>query len=321
MDAVNIRKIDVSATFACIGSLVCWSVGPIFIKFLTGYLDVWTQNLLRYSTACLFWLPFLLFAVRRKRIDNRVWRRAVLPAAANTIMQSFWAGAFYYINPAFMVLLMKSSIIWIVGFSLIFFAEERPLVKSKRFWFGVALCVTGVVGVTLCKEDFTATETIIGIALALTAAFMWGVYTLSARIAFRNIDSRNSFSVVTIYTVVGLCILALIFGRPADCMKMNAWPWACVVISALVSIAFSHVLYYAALKRIGATIPSLVLLSSPFIVLAVSSVVFGESLNAPQWLFGVVLVAGSAIAIWAQRHLRAEKPEAADSRQKTESDI
>ena len=304
MNAANIRKIDTTATFACIGSLICWSVGPIFIKFLTGYLDVWTQNLLRYSTACLFWLPFLLFAVRKKRIDNRVWRRAVLPAAANTIMQSFWAGAFYYINPAFMVLLMKSSIIWIAAFSLVFFAQERGLVKSKRFWLGLVLCVIGVVGVTLFKGDFAATETITGIVIALAAAFMFGVYTVSAKIAFRDIDSRNSFSVVTIYTVAGLCILALIFGKPADCVEIGLWPWACVVISALVSIAFSHVLYYAALKRIGATIPSLVLLSSPFIVLAISSVVFGESLNGPQWLFGVVLLVGSALAIWAQQHLR-----------------
>ena len=304
MKPVNVRRIDTLATFACIGSLACWSMGPIFIKFLTGYLDVWTQNLLRYSTACFFWLPFLLFALKKKRIDNRVWRRAVLPAAANTIMQSFWAGAYYYINPAFMVLLVKSSIIWIAGFSLVFFADERALVKSKRFWFGLVLCVIGVVGVTLFKEDFSTTKTIIGIVIALIAAFMWGVYTVSAKVAFRDIDSRNSFSVVTIYTVIGLCVLALMFGKPADCMKMEAWPWACVVISGLISIAFSHVLYYTALKRIGATIPSLVLLSSPFIVLAISSVVFGESLNGPQWLFGLVLVAGSGLAIWAQKHLR-----------------
>jgi len=304
MNAANIRKFDLSATFACIGSLLCWSVGPIFIKFLTGHLDVWTQNLLRYSTACLFWLPFLLFAVKKKRIDNRVWRRAILPAAVNTVMQSFWAAAFYYINPAFMVLLMKSSIIWIVGFSLIFFRDERGLVKSKHFWLGAGLCVVGVIGVTLCKEDFASTKTITGIVIAIIAAFMWGVYTISAKIAFRDIDSRNSFSVVTIYTVAGLCVLASIFGRPTDCMKMDAWPWACVVISAVTSIALSHVLYYATLKRIGATIPSLVLLSSPFIVLAISGVVFGESLSGLQWLFGVLLLAGSGLAIWAQQHLR-----------------
>ena len=300
----NIRKIDLSATFACVGVLFFWSLGPIFITYLTGYVDSWTQNLLRYSAACLFWLPFLLLSVKRKQIDARIWRKAIVPAAANVAMQSLWAGAFYYIGPAFMVLLTKTSVIWIAGFSFAFFADERPLVKSKRFWSGLVLSVIGVVGVMYYKEDFAATRTIIGIVITLATAFMWGVYTVSVRIAFRDIDSRSGFSVISIYTVAGLCVLGLLFGRLQDCVTMGAWQWACVVISGVTAIALGHVLYYAAIKRIGATIPALVILSQPFTVLAISNVVFGESLNVFQLVFGVVLLAGSALAIWAQQHLR-----------------
>jgi len=300
----NIRKFDLSATFACVGVLFFWSLGPIFISYLTGYLDSWTQNLLRYSAACLFWLPFLLLSIKRKRLDTRIWRRAVLPAAANIVMQSLWAGAFYYIGPAFMVLLTKTSVIWIAGFSFAFFVDERPLVKSKRFWLGLVLSMIGVIGVVYYKEDFAATRTITGIVIALAAAFMWGMYTVSVKIAFRDIDSRNGFSVISIYTVAGLCVFALLFGRLGECVKMGAWQWACVVISGVTAIALGHVLYYAAIKRIGATIPALVILSQPFTVLAISNVVFREALNILQLLFGVVLLAGSALAIWAQQHLR-----------------
>ena len=88
---------------------------------------------------------------------------------------------------------------------------------------------------------------------------------------------------------------------------MNLWPWVSIVISAILCIALSHVLYYAAMRRIGATIPSLVLLSQPFLVYAISNAVWGESLNGPQWLFGVVLLVGSALAIWAQQHLKLNK--------------
>jgi len=299
----NIRKVDFSATAACIGALSFWSLGPIFIKYLTGYLDSWTQNLLRYSVACLVWLPFLLFSIRTKRLDRRVWRRAIVPGAANVVMQSLYACAFYYIGPAFMVLLGKSSIIWIASFSLIFFAEERTLVKSKRFWSGLAFSAMGVIGVLYCKEDFAAAGTLTGIAFSLAMAFMWAVYIVSARIAFKDIDSRHSFSVISIYTVAGLCVLAVLFGRIGDCVKMGAWQWACVVISGATAIALSHTLYYSAMRRIGATIPGLVMLAQPFIVLAISSVVFRESLNVFQLLFGVVLLAGSGLAIWAQEHL------------------
>ena len=300
----NIRKVDLSATFACIGALTFWSLGPIFIKYFTGHLDSWTQNLLRYSVASLLWMPFLIFSIKKGRVNARVWRRAVVPGLANVVMQSFFACAFYYIGPAFMVLLSKSSLIWIAGFSLIFFAEERSLVTSKRFWSGLVLSATGVIGVMCFKEDFTATGTLTGIFLTLAMGFMWAVYTVSARIAFRDIDSRHGFSVISIYTVAGLFVLALLFGDLGGCVKMGPWQWACIVISGATAIALSHTLYYSAMRRIGATIPALVMLVQPFNVLAISYVVFKESLNILQLIFGVVLLAGSGLAIWAQGHLK-----------------
>lgn len=268
------EKFDVSATFACAGTLTFWSLGPIFIKYLTGSLDSWTQNLLRYLAACLFWLPFLLLSIKNKRFDTRTWRKAALPAMANVIMQSLWAGAFYHIGPAFMVLLTKTNIIWITAFSLISFPGERDLVKSKRFWLGLMLSVMGVVGVICFKKDFAVTGTLTGIVVVPAAA-----YTVSARIASRDVDSRSAFSVTSMYTVAGLCVFALLFGRLGDCLSMNAKSWAVVVFSGVTCIGCAHVLYYAAMRRIGATIPALVVLVQPLTVLAVSRVVLEESLN------------------------------------------
>ncbi len=256
----------------------------------------------------MFWLPFLIYSSKTKRLDTRVWRKAIVPALANVVMQSLFASAFYYIGPAFMILLAKSSLIWIASFSLIFFPEERALVKSKRFWTGLTLSVMGVVGVLCFREDFAATKTLTGIALTLAMAFMWAVYTLSAKTAFKDIDSRQGFSVITIYTVAGLSMLALLFGDLGRCTQMGAPQWALVVISGITSIALAHVLYYTAMRRIGATIPALIVLVQPFIILAISRVVFGESLNKLQLLFGVVLLAGSALAIWAQQHLNHSSP-------------
>ncbi len=300
---MSTRKIDTVGTTACLSALVFWSLAPIFIKYLAGHLDMLTQNALRYSAACLLWLPFLLFAVKRKTFDHRIWRKALFPAAANITMQCCWAGSFYYLNPAFSVLLNKFSIIWIAGFSLIFFVDERPLLKSKIFWLGMGLSIIGVVGVMLSEENFTATRTLIGITIAMMTAVMWGVYVIAAKIAFKDTDSRHSFSVVSIYTVAGFWVLTLLFGKPSDAVKMSLLPWACVVVSGMLSIGLSHVLYYASMKRIGATIPALILLAQPFTVLAISSVVFGDFLNSTQWIFGIVLLSGSALAIWAQRNL------------------
>ncbi len=301
------NKVDVTATLACLGTLMCWALGPIFIKYLTGYVDSWTQNLLRYLVGCLFWLPFLLCSLYRGKLSRSVWRRAIVPAIPNIVMQSLWAAAFYYIGPAFLVLLSKTSILWIASFSLIFFHEERPLVRSKRFWFGLMLSITGVVGVLYFKEDFRAIGTITGVIIALATAFAWGVYTISAKIAFSNINSRDGFAVTSIYTVVGLFVLATIFGNISESFQMKLGQWGAVIFSAITAIALGHVLYYTAIKRIGATIPMLIILAQPFLVFAISRVVFDETMNILQIIFGVFLLTGSALSIWAQQHLRRNK--------------
>ena len=136
-------------------------------------------------------------------------------------MQSLWAAGFYYITPAFMTLLTNTSVLWVTGFSLLFFAEERPLMRSPRFWLGLGLSLTGLLGVLYFKEDFTAVGTRIGIVIALAEAFMWGVYAVSVKIALRDIDSRSGFSVISLYTTVGLWICAAFLGHPGQALHLE----------------------------------------------------------------------------------------------------
>jgi drug/metabolite transporter (DMT)-like permease len=297
-------RIDAVATTACLATLGCWTLGPIFIKYLTGALDSWTQNALRYLVACLFWLPFLVHTLTCGDFDRTTWRRAVPPALANVAMQSLWAAGFYYLDPAFMTLLSKTSVVWVAAFSLLVFPDERPLVRSPRFWLGFLLSITGVSGVLYFSGGLASHSRLLGIAIALTQAFTWGVYTISVRIWVRGINSRLSFSVISIYTMVGLWVCAWLFGTPAQALDLGFGGWVAVVVSAILAIALGHVFYYTAIQRIGATIPMLVILAQQFAVFGLSSIFFHERLNGMQLLSGVVLLLGSASSIWAQQHLR-----------------
>ncbi len=296
-------KIDLHASLACLGALTCWSVAPIFIKLLTGVLDSWTQNAVRYAVACLFWLPFLLIAIRRGTFDHRIWKRAIAPSIVNLFMQSCFTASFYYIHPAFVDLTGKSSILWIMGFSLLLFARERALLRSKRFWSGIVLSAVGLVGVMAFHKGFGQRQTMTGIVWTQMAAVGWAAYTLVIRLRFAHIDSRCGFAVISLYSTIGLTILALLFGNVESCAALSPWHGFWVVFSAITGIAISHVLYYAALRRIGAMIPSLVLLAVPFCILALSHWVFGETLTPLQWPFGISLLAGAGLAIWSQEHL------------------
>ncbi|MCU0914194.1 MAG: DMT family transporter [Planctomycetes bacterium] len=306
--APKLGRVDTAATSACLGAVFFWALGPIFIKYLTGHMDSWTQNALRYSAACLFWLPFVVHVTWRGAFPRRAWRRALVPALANMAMQSLWGAGFYYISPAFMTLLTNTSVLWVMGFSLLLFPQERPLMRSPRFWLGLALSLTGVLGVLYFKKDFAAVGTWVGVAIALAEAFMWGVYAISVKIALRDIDSRTGFSVISLYTTVGLWICAVLVGRPQQALHLGLEAWAAVVVSAITAIALAHVLFYAAIRRIGTTIPTLLVLTQPFIVFSMSSVIFHEQLNAMQLLAGGILLIGSASSISAQQHLHDRRP-------------
>ena len=141
-----------AATAACLGAVGLWSTVPIFVKYLTESMDSWSQNALRYSVAFLFWLPFLLYIARRGTLDPRTWRRAILPSIANVVMQCLYAAAFYYIDPGFLTLLANTSALWVAGFSLALFPDERPLLTSARFWAGLTLSVADLFAV----PDFNA---------------------------------------------------------------------------------------------------------------------------------------------------------------------
>ena len=305
------RLLTSLGALACIGTLLCWSSAPLFIKYLTGYLDLWTQNLLRYGAACLFWLPFLLIAAKTGQLPGTVWKRALLPFIPNIIMQNLWAAAFYYIDPGFASLLSTTAFLWAIILSVIFFADERQHLSNRLFRLSIILSLVGLMGVMFFHPDFaiatpgrpafTHSYTITGIVIIMVYGLIWGLYAIAVKVAFRGIDSRIGFSVVSIYTVIALSILTMFMGQPSKCLELSFNGWNAIVISGVTGIALGHVFYYISLRRLGATTPSLVQLAQPFIVVVISYFVFSEKLSFPQLVFGVVLVAGSAMAILAKK--------------------
>lgn len=296
-------QIDTTATAAMLGALLCWTTGPTFIHYLSGHLDPYSQSFWRYLLAASLWSPYLLIKLRSGRVDRRLWKRALLPAAANIAMQTCWVLALYYIQPGFGSLITKITVLWTAVFSFICFADERVLLRNKWFWSGLSLSLLGVVGVVAFGSDFSLAGSWKGIVLAQITAFMWSIYTVAVRWTVRDIDTRLSFSVISIYSMIGLAVIAMLFGKPGTVFSLGAKPWAAIVISATLSIALAHVLFYTALKRIGATIPSLLLLSSPIWVSLVSYFWFGERLTAGQMAAGVVLLIGAGLTLRAQKKM------------------
>lgn len=298
------HKFDVTATLALLTALLFWSIGPVVIRYLAGHFDFWSQNLYRFSCASLFWLPYVIYSIYKKGFDHRIWKLAIPPAIIWALMQSCWASSLYHINPAFSTLISKSQIIWTSLLVLLFLPEEKYLFKSKRFWSGLFCAITGLLGVVLTSDVFEYSAKTKGVLLVICSAIAWASYTVYLKKVFNETEPRNAVAVITLYATIALLGFAMMFGKPFENLPTSPTPWIAVILSSVTAISLSHVLYLFAVKRVGATIPIVVILMQPFIVLIFSNMVFGETMSVVQLCFGIVLIIGGFVASLAQ----AKKP-------------
>jgi drug/metabolite transporter (DMT)-like permease len=296
-------RIDAIGSLAMLATAANFVAVPLIVRSITGYVDTWVQNALRYGVAFVVWAPFLLLRVARGRVERTIWTRALLPTLLNLLQQVLFTTSLYYLEPGIMSLLSKTSLLWIMFFAMIVFPDERSLLRDRFFRAGVPLCVAGAVGVMVLDRGFSAGGTAIGIVLTLACALSWGAYTVSARYFLRELDSRTAFAVVAVYTTAALVALALLLGDPLRGLQMPAAGWAGVAVTGFLGIAVGHVLYFVAIKRIGATISALFLLITPLGVYAVSALTLGETMSPAQWLFGALLLGGAALVLWSQKGL------------------
>ncbi len=123
-------RTEMSGVILALVAVVCWCTVPLFIKYFTHFFDKFTQNGMRYSLAAMFWLPSLVILLRSGRVDRGIWRAAILPAAVNTIAQTTWAWALYYMDPAVVAFSAEINAVWASILALYFFSEERGLLRS-----------------------------------------------------------------------------------------------------------------------------------------------------------------------------------------------
>jgi len=296
--------------------MFCFGSVPVFLRRFSIYLDLWTVNAVRYSTAALFWLPFVLVLSRRLRPGRpapparSIWRAALIPAAINTVGQVGWAAAPYFVDASTIAFVIRTSFLFTIVLGFLFIPAERALARRPVFYVGALVSVVGVVMMFAGKISIGQThlKELAGLAILLGTAFCWGGYAVSVRRHLAGYPLRLSCGVISLYTTAVLVVLMLILGGQARGAEPPSTLWLLVVASGMIGVAFGHVLYYRGIHGIGPVITSGVNLGSPFVTCLIASFFPGEGITALQFAGGVTVVAGGAVLVLAQG--RAEQPPA-----------
>lgn len=292
-------------------TLAGWSVTPVFIGYLSrNGIDAWTNNGWRYALAAIVWAPLILFTAWRGKLPPRLMRRALIPAAINSVAQTLFTRGFYSVDPTLFVIGLRLQIVFVAIGAAILFPGERAVIRTRSFILGSILATLGIVGVLFFGLRDTAAvdspEMILGMTLAVLSGACFGGYALAVRHVMQGVPSPLAFAAIAQHTAVAMVAIMLFASPDHGLAPLGVPPIVLTVllISTFTGIAGTHVFYYMSINRIGVAVTTAVLQLQPFGVGIISYFVLHEELSLPQWACGLVAIAGAALALWVQARLR-----------------
>jgi len=295
-----------------VAATVCFGIVPVFLRHFAepAYrLDAWVVNAVRYSTAAIFWLPFVLVLGRRigpqdpPAVRRSIWAAALVPSVVNLFGQVGWAAAPYFLDAPTISFAIRTSFLFTIVLGFLFVPPERALAGKALFYVGVAACLAGTgllfVGQLDGGRGFSP-KRLAGLGIILWTALCWGGYAVSVRRMLTGYPFRLAFGVVCLYTTAGLVALMLILGDYGRLLETPLKMWALLIVSGFVGIAFGHVLLYRGIHGIGPVIASGVQMATPFVTCSAAAIfLINETLTIPQLLGGIVVVAGGLLLVKA----------------------
>lgn len=295
-------------TSALLGNMACWAATPVLLRALTADIDAWTCNAFRYPVAALLYWPVLAYGFTTGKINARILRLCLVPAAFAFLGQVFWALAPYYLPAGAIGFLVRASVIFSLFGAMLLFHDERRLLAQPRFYGGLLLSVAGFVVLAWSKSVSDVSVTATGIVIILLCAMFFGFYGVSVRYLMRDMHPIVGFAVVSQYVSVGTLSAMLVMGEGSNLLEMPTSGWAMLVASTLLGIALGHVFLYTAVRQLGAALVSSVQMISPFATAVLGVVLLDETMTPLQWSAGVVMVLGGTLLLATKRTVAIVSP-------------
>ena len=207
----------------------------------------------------------------------------LLPALPNVVHQIAQTVSLSYMGPGVYAIFIRSSVIITALLALIFFPEERWIIRQWQFQVGTLLGLLGAVGVFWFQPGWTAGHVPLrGLAIAFTASFSWALYGVLVKRPSARLGTIRSFGVISFLTSALLLPLTWAFGKLDTPLQVGAHVNWILIVSAVTCITLAHVLYYIAIREIGVALSQTLQLLCPAGALALSAWIFGERLSRAQ---------------------------------------
>ncbi len=280
--------------------VIIWGANFSVIKYALREFSPIAFNVLRLVLASAVFLIAIAMATERPRRDrppdppltSAEWTRIVILGVI---------GHFFY-QLAFLAGVARTSVsnsALIFGTTPVAVALLASISGHERVpvarWVGAALSVAGIY-IIVGHAATIGGRTLVGDFLVFCGMFCWSIYSVLAQPLLR----RRSLLIVTGYSMTIGAVLFAIVSVPwlvsTDWRTISAGSWLAMMLSSLLALAFSYMIWYTAVQRIGSSRTALYSNLTPVVAMVVAALWLGEHITAIQIAGAATILAGLFVA-------------------------
>ena len=167
-------------------------------------------------------------------------------------------------------------------------------------WAGAALSFTGIYTLVGLRAEISS-ATFAGDAMIFGAMLCWSLYSVAAQPLLK----RHSPLVVTGWAMTSGTAVYLVFAvipmLRTDWSAISTTSWILMTASALLALAFSYIVWYTAVQRIGSSRTAIYSNLTPIVAMIVAFLWLGEPITRIQMLGAALILSGIALTRVAGR--------------------
>lgn len=283
--------------------LIGWALTPVFVRYMSGAYDPYTQAFIRYLSASVALLAYAALYHRKDLKKAFVGWRTLLPMGLLVLcMQTAWMVAIYHTTATMAQLVTTLQAPLVILLSFLVFHEERGVIRSPGYIIGSLFCLAGVTAVFM-RDDGESVHFYVDFAMLLLmfVSIAWAVYAVWGRHTAKGLHPVAMFTVISVYVSFGSFFVMCAFGNPETLWSAGLHMNGIAFISGVVCIAAAHCGFHYAQVRLGSAYCTSIQLGTPFVThLLAYSIWPDEALLWIQWAGGAMLIGGGLLVVRAR---------------------
>jgi drug/metabolite transporter (DMT)-like permease len=165
---------------------------------------------------------------------------------------------------------------------------------TARRWMGAALSFSGIYALVGLWAQVSRT-TMLGDVMVFGAMLCWSIYSVVAQPLLK----RHSPLVVTGWAMVigtGMYLAVVIVPvLGTNWATISRTSWILMAASSLLALAFSYIVWYTAVQRIGSARTAMYSNLTPIVAMIVAALWLGEQVTRTQLIGAVLILSGIAV--------------------------